>query len=83
MSTAEWKSYVREHSGTIETIDGAPVLRAFPLPNQRDTVGLYCEHCQRFHYHGAVEGSRVAHCAKPSPFTKTGYVLRIEKKVGA
>ncbi|WP_405591289.1 hypothetical protein [Streptomyces sp. NBC_01092] len=51
------------------------------LPAYRSPLGhqlwVWCEHENRWHYHGAVEGDRAAHCACPcSPLKRTGYVLR-------
>lgn len=36
-----------------------------------------CDHCQRFHEHGAGPGHRVAHCHRPpaGPYEDSGYVL--------
>ena len=57
------------------TDDGRPILKAAP---RKDGKGLkvFCRYCNRWHAHGNGEGHRLAHCAKNTPYTKTGYVLR-------
>ncbi len=77
MSIATWKTYARERAGIVDVVGGRPVVLAWKLPDQPSTAGFYCQHCKRYHYHGASDGERVAHCVKPSPFKETGYVLKI------
>lgn len=35
---------------------------------------FFCPVCERFHYHGAAEGHRVAHCGG-GPYREGGYYL--------
>lgn len=37
----------------------------------------WCPFCVRYHWHGAIEGHREAHCDPKSPFSETGYILRL------
>lgn len=38
---------------------------------------VWCPYCARWHYHGEVNGWRVAHCNnEKSPFKQTGYYLK-------
>jgi hypothetical protein len=41
-----------------------------------DELRVWCRYCGKFHYHGAADGHRVAHCiADDSPYHLTGYYL--------
>jgi hypothetical protein len=54
----------------------APKLIATPLIPHGFAV--YCPHCKRHHYHGAL-GHKACHCGDPkSPYAKTGYELILE-----
>lgn len=62
-----------------------PILRAERI---RDEYRVWCVCCRRWHYHGALDGGRVAHCVDvftrgrnrrrlpPSIYLHTGYILR-------
>jgi hypothetical protein len=53
-----------------------PTLHATPDGDGRWKV--WCEHCQRDHFHGAGEGHRVAYCHDPSsPYSDSGYYLTL------
>lgn len=53
-----------------------PVLIAYP---RRAGPGLkvWCPFCVCWHHHGTGEGHRTAHCKDDTPFSKTGYVLKL------
>lgn len=53
-------------------MNDAPVLDAYP---DGDRLKVWCVHCDRWHFHGATGGHRVAHCSS-GPYRETGYVLR-------
>ncbi len=57
----------------------APVLPAYELVVYgRLLWRVWCKHCGEYHYHGAAEGHRIAHCRKPrSPYLDTGYNLAL------
>ncbi len=39
---------------------------------------VWCKHCQVWHFHGPMEGHRIAHCTdRASPYWKTGYNLAL------
>ncbi len=58
--------------GTVST--ETPKLQAEATKDGRWRV--WCRFCVRWHYHGKVEGHRVAHCINPdSPYKATGYFL--------
>lgn len=40
-------------------------------------VRFWCPFCHKYHYHGATEGHRVAHCTK-GPMQETGYYLEFK-----
>lgn len=40
---------------------------------------FYCEYCKKIHKHGTGEGHRVAHCFGDTPYTKSGYILKLRK----
>lgn len=63
---------------TMKRTDGMPVLQAYET-----TGGLraWCPFCVTYHTHGAGDGHRMAHCAKSTPFTQTGYELQIVKQL--
>lgn len=51
-----------------------PILVGYPYNEQ---LACWCPYCACYHYHGDVEGERVAHCNSPySPFKKTGYYIK-------
>ncbi len=55
----------------------APVLTAEPVEVDGVTkYRVWCKHCEIWHFHGPMEGHRIAHCTDPaSPYWKTGYNL--------
>ena len=39
---------------------------------------VWCDHCKVWHFHGAMEEHRIAHCTdQASPYWKTGYNLAL------
>jgi hypothetical protein len=66
----------------------APVLSAYETVVEEATLwAVWCKHCQAWHYHGAGEGHREAHCkSQESPYWKSGYNLayagRLEEQPG-
>lgn len=57
------------------------VLLAEPVPDGKGWRA-WCPFCIKFHFHGAMEGHRVAHCASAqSPFSEKGYFLMNRNKV--
>lgn len=52
-----------------------PVLLAVELPNK--SLKVWCPFCRKNHIHGIGGGHRNAHCIKPTPFTETGYILKV------
>jgi hypothetical protein len=59
---------------TAGDLTGIPVLDAYDDGKQ---YRVWCVYCKRWHYHGRQEGDRAAHCAPDSPYTASGYVLRL------
>jgi hypothetical protein len=55
----------------------APVLSAYEVVVDGVTHWVvWCEHCRKWHHHGAAEGHREAHCKdSSSPYWKQGYNL--------
>lgn len=50
-----------------------PVLLAEPNPRSKTQWRAWCPFCRRYHFHGAEEGHRAAHCASDdSPFKMAG-----------
>jgi hypothetical protein len=73
--------------------DGIPVLigvidqKARPYSKDDLIVKAWCPYCLVYHSHGIEKTMpswaithRVAHCYKESPFCKTGYYIRRERK---
>jgi hypothetical protein len=52
--------------------DEIPVLPAYV---HEGGLKVWCEFCQRWHFHSAGNGHVVAHCAQETPYSKTGYIL--------
>jgi hypothetical protein len=51
-----------------------PTLPAFA--DEQGFLRVWCQPCNRWHYHGMGAGHRVAHCIdKRSPYRDTGYTL--------
>ncbi len=64
--------------GTHAVIDlDAPVLTAEEVTVKGCTRWrVWCKHCGGYHFHGAAEGHREAHCNdQTSPYWKSGYNL--------
>lgn len=49
-------------AGAFLNLDGVFVI---PCEAVGDQLRFYCTHCKEWHFHGAGEGMRVAHCRKP------------------
>ena len=42
-------------------------------------LGVWCEHCGEYHYHGPAPGQREAHCTDAtSPYWVKGYNLAVD-----
>lgn len=55
---------------------GYPVVEAI-RDDLRGFLKFYCRYCKAWHFHGAGDGHRVAHCwYDDSPYLQHGYVLR-------
>jgi hypothetical protein len=54
-----------------------PTLIAERVDGYDDQWKVWCKYCKEFHYHGAVEGHRLAHCRYrgSSPYLRTGYII--------
>jgi hypothetical protein len=61
----------------MTNLDTIPTLEALPVDGCTDQWKVWCDYCKAFHFHGAVEGHRQAHCDYngSSPYLKTGYVI--------
>jgi len=58
----------------------SPVLLAEPFGESQWRA--WCPFCKHYHYHGASEGHRTAHCFDShSPFEETGYYLVLASEV--
>lgn len=57
----------------------APVLAAEEvLVEGRRLWRVWCRHCDAWHYHGPMEGHRIAHCrVAASPYVATGYNIAL------
>ena len=52
-----------------------PILPAYKHPNGIQSL-VWCQFCQRYHWHGYGPGHRVAHCgSRGGTYTTSGYVL--------
>jgi hypothetical protein len=52
-----------------------PVLFVDPERSDANSWAVFCGHCDAFHWHGAGEGSRAAHCPPGKGYHATGYYL--------
>jgi hypothetical protein len=60
----------------MTTNGGIPTLNALPVDAFTDQWKVWRRYCETFHFHGAINGHRVAHCHKDSsPYLKTGYIF--------
>jgi hypothetical protein len=58
-------------------LDTIPTLDALPVDGCTDQWRVFCRYCKAWHFHGAIEGHRVAHCFNDSsPYLKTGYIIK-------
>jgi len=58
-----------------------PTLLGERMDNSKQ-IRAWCPYCAKFHYHGDTGNDkeyRAAHCINETPFTKTGYILKIRK----
>jgi hypothetical protein len=60
-----------------------PVVTGYLAPGSKQ-IKVWCEHCGRYHLHGAPDGMaddyehRVAQCYVPgSPYKGTGYLIKV------
>ena len=55
----------------------APTLPAHEHTDDDSQVmwGVWCRHCDQWHWHGPGEGHRLAHCQKATPYQPAGYNL--------
>ena len=51
-------------------------MKTFECERRGSQFVFHCDHCNREHGHGAVEGHRVAHCDDGSPYKDGGYMLK-------
>ena len=56
----------------------APVLLAYPAGEGRWKV--WCDDCNRWHFHGAGEGHRAAHCDPDGYYDRSGYYIVLSSK---
>ena len=64
----------------------APTVPAYQHHGEdgRTLWGMWCDYCQRWHWHGQGEGHRIEHCHDPrSPYAKHGYKRHGCHTVGA
>jgi len=60
--------------------DNIPVVKGF---QDGESIMVWCPFCRCFHSHGVrdgreiMQGHRVAHCHKDTPFKATGYYIRL------
>lgn len=53
-----------------------PELEAIQREDLPEGWKVFCDYCERFHFHGKGLGHRIAHCcSEKSPYYKTGYIL--------
>lgn len=57
-----------------------PVLTAERISDNQ--VQVWCQHCDTHHFHGAVNGPRVAHCNpnSDSPYLASGYIVQLPEE---
>lgn len=67
----------RLEQSEIELMDDAiPILHATLDNGRNDRWKVWCQHCEVFHFHGAGDGHRAAHCSSYlSPYKETGYLI--------
>lgn len=53
--------------------DGRPVLKGYVTKSGQLVV--WCPYCRDWHFHGNVEGHRVAHCVD-GPLKERGYYIQ-------
>jgi hypothetical protein len=55
----------------------APTLPAYSRKGAGGSLRwlVWCRHCHIWHYHGAGDGHREAHCEEPTPYLQSGYNL--------
>lgn len=68
---------MKKEMEVLAIVENIPVIKAEPWEDYALGLKFFCEFCNKFHYHGAGEGHRVAHCKieVESPFHETGYYL--------
>ena len=69
---------VRKNTWTEE---GIPTLIGYPTEIVY-SVQVWCPYCMKWHTHGAKNGHRVAHCTINTPFSGTGYYIKMLPRAG-
>ena len=60
----------------MTNLDTIPTLEAVPVDGCTDQWKVWCRYCETFHFHGAINGHRWAHCFRDSsPYRETGYII--------
>jgi hypothetical protein len=60
----------------MTNLDTIPTLEAMPVDGCTDQWKVWCQYCETFHFHGAIDGHRVAHChTDSSPYKRSGYII--------
>lgn len=69
---------------TLKTVNRpVPVVEAYPVvTNNGIHLAAWCKHCRELHLHPYREGHHSAACGDETPFTSTGYRLKIPRQSG-
>lgn len=60
-----------------------PVVEAYPVVADNGIhLAAWCRHCRELHLHPYREGHHSAACGDETPFTSTGYRLKIPRRAG-
>ncbi len=57
-----------------------PTIPTLPAYDTGAQFLVWCLWESVWHYHAREEGDRTAHCAVPTPYTSSGYVLKLAGK---
>ena len=63
-----------DHDPSCPTLNARRVIDGLG----RELCAVWCDHCDDWHWHGPLEGHRIAHCHNPaSPYEARGYNIQL------
>ena len=78
VGVCEKHAEILENSNFIKCND-PPVIECEEREDITKGLKFYCEYCAEEHLHGIGDGHRLSHCKQNSPYSETGYILKLKQ----